>query len=62
MRWVRLVERAFEAMRRELGQTPKLFADRGASDRLEKSIGLPYRVVVDLVLQGLAVIAAAPRS
>jgi type III pantothenate kinase len=57
-----LVERAFEAMRRELGQTPKLLLTGGASDRLEKSIGLPYRVVVDLVLQGLAVIAAAPRS
>jgi len=34
----------------------------GASSRLEKSIGLPYRVVADLVLQGLAVIATEPRS
>jgi type III pantothenate kinase len=56
-----LVERAFEAMRRELEQTPKLLLTGGASNRLEKSIGLPYRVVADLVLQGLAVIAAEPR-
>jgi type III pantothenate kinase len=57
-----LVERAFEAMRRELGQTPTLLLTGGASSRLEKSIGLPYRVVTDLVLQGLAVIATEPRS
>jgi type III pantothenate kinase len=54
-----LVERAVEAMRRELHQTPKLLLTGGASSLLEKSIGLPYRVVADLVLQGLAVIAAA---
>jgi type III pantothenate kinase len=57
-----LVERAFQAMSRELDQAPKLLLTGGASDRLEHAIGLPYRVVPDLVLQGLAVIAAAPRS
>jgi len=57
-----LVERAVEAMRRELSQTPQLLLTGGASSRLEKSIGLPYRVVADLVLQGLAVIATEPRS
>ena len=57
-----LVERAVEAMRRELNQAPQLLLTGGASSRLEKSIGLPYRVVADLVLQGLAVIATEPRS
>jgi type III pantothenate kinase len=57
-----LVERCFEAMRRELNQTPKLLLTGGASNRLEKSVRLPYRVVADLVLQGLAVIAAEPRG
>jgi len=57
-----LVERAVEAMRRQLDQTPKLLLTGGASSRLEKAIGLDYRVVTDLVLQGLAVIAAEPRS
>ena len=57
-----LVERAVEAMRRELSQTPQLLLTGGASSRLEKSIGLPYRVIADLVLQGLAVIATEPRS
>jgi type III pantothenate kinase len=56
-----LVERSFEAMRRELKQTPTLLLTGGACSRLEKSVRLPYRVVADLVLQGLAVIAAEPR-
>lgn len=56
-----LVERAVEVMQRTLGETPKLLVTGGASNRLEKTIGLPYRVVPDLVLQGLAVLAAEPR-
>lgn len=57
-----LVERAVEAMRRELNHTPKLLVTGGASSQLEQWIGLPYRVIADLVLQGLAVIATEPRS
>ena len=56
-----LVERAFGVMRRTLNETPKLLLTGGASARLEKSLGLPYRSVPDLVLQGLAVIATEPR-
>ncbi len=56
-----LVERAVGTMRRALNETPKVLVTGGASDRVEKAIGVPYRVVPDLVLQGLAVLAAAPR-
>jgi type III pantothenate kinase len=56
-----LVERAVGVMRRSLQETPKLLITGGASDRVEKSIGLPYRLVPDLVLHGLAVVAIEPR-
>jgi type III pantothenate kinase len=56
-----LIERAVGAMRRALNETPKLLVTGGASDRVEKAIGLPYRAVPDLVLQGLAVLAREPR-
>ena len=56
-----LVERAVGTMRRTLNETPKLLVTGGASDRVEKALGLPYRAVPDLVLQGLAVLARAPR-
>ena len=56
-----LVERAVAVMRRTLNETPKLLVTGGASERVEKSLGLPYRAVPDLVLRGLAVLAAEPR-
>jgi type III pantothenate kinase len=56
-----LVERAVGIMRRTLNETPQLLVTGGASDRLEKVLALPYRVVPDLVLRGLAVLAAEPR-
>lgn len=56
-----LVERAVGAMRRTLNETPKVLVTGGASDRVEKTLGVPYRLVPDLVLQGLAVLAAEPR-
>ncbi|MGH8235480.1 MAG: type III pantothenate kinase [Steroidobacteraceae bacterium] len=56
-----LIERAVGVMRRTLHETPTLLVTGGASDRVEQAIGLPYRVVPDLVLQGLAVLAAEPR-
>jgi len=56
-----LVERAVGVMRRTLKETPKLLVTGGASDRVEKALGVPYRAVPDLILQGLAVLARAPR-
>jgi type III pantothenate kinase len=56
-----LVERAVGVMRRTLNETPTVLVTGGASDRIEKAIGLPYRAVPDLVLQGLAVLTAEPR-
>jgi type III pantothenate kinase len=56
-----LIERAVGVMRRALRETPQLLVTGGASDRVEKAIGLPYRAVPDLVLQGLAVLAREPR-
>jgi type III pantothenate kinase len=57
-----LVERAVGTMRRALSETPQVLVTGGASDRVEKTIGVPFRVVPNLVLQGLAVLAAEPRS
>ncbi len=56
-----LIERAVGTMRRMLNETPKLLVTGGASDRIEKAIGLPYRAVPDLVLRGLAVLARESR-
>lgn len=53
-----LVERAVGVMQTALGETPKLLITGGASSRVAKSIRLQYRLVPDLVLQGLAVLAA----
>jgi type III pantothenate kinase len=57
-----LIERAVGVMRRTLNETPTLLVTGGASDRVEKAIGVPYRAVPDLVLQGLAVLARETRS
>jgi len=56
-----LVERAVTAMRQQLKETPKLLLTGGASARLEKSLALPRRLIPDLVLQGLAVLASQSR-
>jgi type III pantothenate kinase len=56
-----LIERAVGTMRRKLNETPKVLVTGGASDRVERAIAVPYRAVPDLVLQGLAVLAAEPR-
>jgi pantothenate kinase type III len=55
-----LVERAVGVMRRNLNEAPKLLVTGGASDRVEKALGVPFRAVHDLVLQGLAVLAREP--
>jgi type III pantothenate kinase len=56
-----LAERAVAVMCRMLNETPKLLVTGGASERLEKALGSPHRSVPDLVLRGLAVLAAEPR-
>ena len=56
-----LIERAVATMRRTSKGNPTLLVTGGASDRVEKAIGIPYRRVPDLVLQGLAVLAREPR-
>jgi type III pantothenate kinase len=57
-----LVERAVGVMRWTLNESPTVLVTGGASDRLGKSLQLPYRAVPDLVLRGLAVLAAEPRG
>jgi type III pantothenate kinase len=56
-----LVERAVGVMRHSLEQTPLVLMTGGASASVEKSLGLPYRSVPDLVLRGLAVMATRAR-
>jgi type III pantothenate kinase len=53
-----LVERALETMRRELGESPVLLLTGGASGRIRPAIQAPGREIADLVLRGLAVVAA----
>jgi type III pantothenate kinase len=52
-----LVERAVGVMRHSLQETPMVIITGGASACVEKSLGLPFRAVPDLVLRGLAVLA-----
>lgn len=54
-----LVERSVEAMQAELRGAPTLLLTGGASGHVEGLIRLPVRTIPDLVLQGLAVVAAA---
>ena len=56
-----LVERAVGVMRHSLQDTPKVLVTGGASARVEKLVGLPYRAIPDLVLRGLAVLATPSR-
>lgn len=55
-----LIEQAVRLMRQELNETPKVLLTGGASARLDASLALAHRHVPDLVLQGLAVLAAQP--
>src|SRR5262245_13418056 len=58
---VALVERAVANMHRTLSEAPKVLVTGGASERVEKLLGMPHRSIPDLVLRGLAVLAAEPR-
>jgi type III pantothenate kinase len=53
-----LIERSVESMQSQLGQTPVLLLTGGASGQLEGLLRVPHLTVPDLVLQGLAVVAA----
>ena len=53
-----LVERAVALMRRTSSEPLRLLLTGGASRPVEQAIGIPHRVVPDLVLRGMAVIAA----
>jgi type III pantothenate kinase len=55
-----LVERTHRAMSERLGETPALLLTGGAVARLQPLVSLPCKVMPDLVLQGLAVLARAP--
>lgn len=56
-----LVERAIDAMRLKLHVSPAVLLTGGASAQLEALIAAPCVMIPDLVLRGLAVIAASGR-
>jgi type III pantothenate kinase len=59
-----LVERAVLEIEGALAQSPNLLLTGGAVDRVAKSVRWPHQVIPELVLRGLAVLAAehkAPR-
>jgi type III pantothenate kinase len=53
-----LIERGFATLAQELNEAPVLVLTGGASARIEGLLTVPFRVVPDLVLHGLAVLAA----
>lgn len=57
-----LVDRAQETLQQQLGQAPVLLLTGGAAARIQAAIRTPGREIPDLVLRGLAVIAALPES
>ena len=57
-----LIERSVHAMRDELGEAPHLLLTGGACERVERAIGLTYRIVPDLVLRGLAALATGSEA
>lgn len=52
-----LIDRAMDSMRTQLGDEPALLITGGGVDELRSAIRRPYRLVPDLVLRGLAVLA-----
>jgi type III pantothenate kinase len=54
-----LIERAVESMRSELKETPVLLLTGGAATSVQHLLAMTSTVVPDLVIRGLAVIAAA---
>jgi type III pantothenate kinase len=56
-----MVDRAVVEMTRRLGSTPELFLTGGGASGIEALVETPARHVPDLVLRGLAVVAAESR-
>jgi type III pantothenate kinase len=52
-----IVERAGHVMQARLGELPALLVTGGASSRITEALRVPFRVVPDLVLRGLAELA-----
>lgn len=57
-----LIDRSAAALQREIGEPPMLLLTGGASSRVEPLVVTSNKTVPDLVLRGLAVLAAEPRS
>lgn len=57
-----LIERSAEVMERMVGQPPALLLTGGGCEPLAGLLDRPHRIVVDLVLRGLAVLAQEPAS
>jgi type III pantothenate kinase len=55
-----LIDRAQETLRHQLGQPPALLLTGGASPRIQAALRSPSKEIPDLVLRGLAVVAALP--
>jgi type III pantothenate kinase len=53
-----LIERSVASFEQDLGRAPTLLLTGGASTRIAPAVRLPHRLVPDLVLRGLAVLAA----
>ena len=56
-----LVDRAYESMIQSFGDDPKLLLTGGASDRIAQLLNYEPRIIPDLVLRGLAVVARLQR-
>ena len=56
-----LIERAVQTIARDLGQEPTLLLTGGATPSVEKRLTIAYNNIPDLVLRGLAVVAAEAR-
>jgi len=57
-----VVERAYSDLRSRLRVEPTLFLTGGACGRITPALRVPFRLVPDLVLQGLAAIASDSKS
>jgi type III pantothenate kinase len=52
-----LAERAVNDMHKQFGRTPVLLLTGGASDKVAREVRIPFQVVPDLVLRGLAILS-----
>jgi type III pantothenate kinase len=52
-----LAERAVNDMHKQFGRTPVLLLTGGASDKVARELRIPFQVVPDLVLRGLAIVS-----